>query len=81
MLKTLLSHVKQYKTASILTPTFMLLEVIVEMLIPRLMARIVDDGIGKGDLSAIILNGIFMLALAGAGLFAGFMGGKKDLQE
>ena len=54
----------------------MLLEVIVEMMIPRLMARIVDDGIGKGDLSAIILNGIFMLLLAGAGLFAGFMGGK-----
>lgn len=76
MIKTLLSHVKQYKKASILTPTFMLMEVVVEMMIPRLMARIVDDGIGKGDLGAILINGLLMLALAGAGLFAGFMGGK-----
>ena len=76
MLKTLLSQVKEYKKASILTPSFMLLEVIVEMLIPRLMARIVDIGIGQSDMKAIIVNGVGMLALALIGLFAGFMGGK-----
>ena len=76
MLKTLLSQVKQYKKASILTPSFMLLEVVVEMLIPRLMARIVDDGITAGNMQAIIINGLGMVALAGIGLYAGFMGGK-----
>ncbi len=76
MLKTLLSQVKEYKKASILTPAFMLLEVVVEMMIPRLMARIVDVGIGQSDMSAIIVNGLGMLALALIGLFAGFMGGK-----
>ncbi len=76
MIKTLLAEVKQYKKASFLTPAFMLLEVIVEMLIPRLMARIVDDGIGKGSMQAILINGAAMLALALGGLFAGFMGGK-----
>ncbi len=76
MLKTLLSQVKQYKKASLLTPAFMLLEVVVEMTIPRLMARIVDDGITAGSMRAIIINGIGMVLLAGIGLFAGFMGGK-----
>ena len=76
MLKTLLSQVKQYKKASILTPLFMLLEVVVEMTIPRLMARIVDDGITAGNMQAILYNGIAMVLLAGVGLYAGFMGGK-----
>ena len=76
MLKTLLSQVKQYKKASLLTPAFMVLEVVVEMTIPRLMARIVDDGITAGSMRAIIINGIGMVLLAGIGLFAGFMGGK-----
>ena len=68
MLKTLLSQVKQYKKASVLTPTFMLLEVVVEMTIPRLMARIVDDGITAGNMQAILYNGIAMVLLAGVGL-------------
>ena len=76
MLTILLSQVKQYKKASILTPAFMLLEVVVEMLIPRLMARIVDVGIGEGSMRAILIYGFGMVALAGVGLFAGFMGGK-----
>ena len=76
MLTILLSQVKQYKKASILTPSFMLLEVVVEMMIPRLMARIVDVGIDQGNLQAILINGLGMVALAGVGLFAGFMGGK-----
>ena len=76
MIKTLLSQVKQYKKASILTPLFMLLEVVVEMAIPRLMAVIVDEGITAGNMNAIVVNGFLMVLLAGVGLFAGFMGGK-----
>jgi len=76
MLKTLLSQVKQYKKAALLTPLFMLLEVVVEMSIPRLMARMMDDGITAGSMRAIIINGIGMILLAGIGLYAGFMGGK-----
>ena len=76
MIRTLLSQVKQYKKASILTPLFMLLEVVVEMSIPRLMAVIVDEGITAGNMNAIVVNGFLMVLLAGVGLFAGFMGGK-----
>ena len=76
MIKTLLSEVKQYKKAAILTPAFMLLEVVVEMLIPRLMARIVDVGVGEKNMQAILLYGLGMLLLAVVALYAGFMGGK-----
>ena len=49
MLKTLLTEVKQYKKASILTPAFMVGEVVMEILIPMLMAYLIDSGVEKGD--------------------------------
>ena len=76
MLKKLLSHVKEYKTAAILTPTFMLLEVIMEMLIPLLMASIIDDGVNAGNMTHIFKVGGLMVVAAGLGLFGGIMGGK-----
>ena len=76
MIKTILGQVKQYKTAAILTPLFMLLEVAMEMIIPRMMRRIVDDGVYAGDMNFIIREGAFMVVAAGVGLFAGIMGGK-----
>ena len=76
MIKTILGQVKQYKTAAILTPLFMLLEVAMEMIIPRMMGRIVDDGVYAGDMNFIIREGAFMVVAAGVGLFAGIMGGK-----
>ena len=54
MVKTLLAQVKEYKRDSILTPVFMILEVIFETLIPLLMASIINDGVMKGDLKHII---------------------------
>ena len=45
MLKTLASHIKEYKKPSIMTPCFMILEVAMEMIIPLLMASIIDDGV------------------------------------
>ena len=76
MLKKLLSHVKEYKTAAILTPTFMLLEVIMEMVIPLLMASIIDDGVNAGNMTHIFKVGGLMVVAAGLGLFGGIMGGK-----
>ncbi len=75
MLKTLLSHVKEYKLASILTPICMIFEVIFEIVIPICMASIVDDGIDKGDMRHIWLMGGLMIILALGGLLSGILGG------
>ena len=74
-IKILLGEVKEFKTASFLTPLFMILEVIVETLIPLLMARIIDEGISQSNMSAITRNGTYMLLLALAGLLVGILGG------
>lgn len=76
MIKTLAAHIKEYKKASIATPFFMILEVIMETLIPFLMATLVDDGINKGNLNHVYRIGALMLLFAVIGLFAGLMGGK-----
>ena len=76
MLKTLLGQVKQYKKASFLTPIFMILEVIMEMMIPLMMASIIDKGVDAGDMNHIYKVGVCMIIAAGFGLFAGLMGAK-----
>lgn len=74
MLKTLLSQVKEYKLPSFLTPLCMIGEVICEMVIPILMARIVDFGIYGGDMSYIFKTGGMMIVIAIFGLIAGLGG-------
>ena len=87
MLKTLGAQVKEFKLPSILTPMFMILEVIMEMVVPLLMASIIDDGVEKGNIRHICLVGLGMVLAALVGLFAGIMGGKygagrpRDLPE
>ena len=76
MIKTLLSQVKEFKRASFLTPVFMILEVVVETMIPVAMARMIDNGVEKGNMSYIYRVGAVMAVLAIAGLIAGFLGGK-----
>lgn len=76
MIKTLAAHIKEYKKASIATPFFMILEIIMETLIPFLMATLVDDGINKGNINHVYRIGALMLVFAVIGLFAGLMGGK-----
>ena len=76
MIKTLAAHIKEYKKASIATPFFMILEVIMETLIPFLMATLVDDGINKGNLNHVYRIGALMVVFAIIGLFSGLMGGK-----
>lgn len=76
MLKTLASQIKEYKKASIATPIFMILEVIMETIIPLMMASIIDDGVSVGNAGHIYKMGALMLAAACFSLFSGFMGGK-----
>ena len=76
MLKTLLSHVKEFKRDSILTPICMLFEVAMEMVIPLLMASIIDKGVELGDMAHITKIGCIMLVLAVLGLIAGLLGAK-----
>ena len=87
MLKTLGAQIKEFKKDSIKTPLFMILEVLMEMLIPFLMASIIDDGVEKGDIRHICIIGGWMIVAALIGLYAGIMGGvcepmlPQDLQE
>lgn len=76
MLKTLAGHIKEYKKPSILTPCFMILEVAMEMIIPLLMASIIDDGVEAGNLGHIFLIGGVMIVVAIVSLFSGIMGGR-----
>ncbi len=79
MIKRLLSYVKEYKKESILTPLSMIVEVAMEMVVPILMASLVNDGIngndGTGDMGHIIKIGVFMVLAALVGLGGGIMGG------
>ena len=76
MVRTLLKEVKEYKFVSIITPLFMILEVLMEMLIPFLMASIIDDGVNAGNIQHIYKVGGIMIVAAVVGLFAGMAGGK-----
>ena len=76
MLRTLLKEVKEYKKASIATPFFMILEVAMEMMIPLLMASIIDKGVELGDMNHIYKTGAVMIVVATIGLLAGMAGGR-----
>lgn len=76
MLKTLLAQMKEYKKAAILTPVVMFGEVIMEMIIPLLMASIIDDGFNKGDTKHIYIIGGWMIVAALCSLLFGLLGGK-----
>ncbi len=76
MVKTILGQVKEFQKDSLITPACMVLEVIMEMLIPLLMASIIDNGVEKGDMGYIYKTGAVMMLLAVFGLIAGMMGAK-----
>ena len=76
MVKKLIAHVKEYKKDAILTPVFMLLEVAMEMIIPLMMASIIDEGVNAGNMGHIYKMGLYMIVAALIGLFAGVMGGR-----
>ena len=76
MLKTLASQVKEYKKASIITPIFVTLEVIMELLIPLLMSTLIDDGISTGNMKPVFIIGGVMIVIAWLSLLFGVLGGK-----
>ncbi len=76
MLRRILQEVKEYKAASIATPVYMILEVAMEMVIPYLMASIIDEGVNAGNMAHIYKVGSVMIAAALLGLFAGMLGGR-----
>ena len=76
MLKTLRAQIKEFKKDSFLTPVFMILEVLMETVIPLMMASIIDNGVEKGDIHHIYVMGGLMIVTACVSLFAGVMGGK-----
>ena len=76
MLRRVLKEVKEYKAASVATPIFMIGEVLMETLIPFLMASIIDDGVNAGDIDHIYKVGGLMILAAAIGLAAGMAGGR-----
>ena len=76
MLKKLSNYIGQYKKDSILTPIFIGLEVLMEVIIPLLMAKIVDNGVEKGNMKLVTLIGIVMLIMAFISLTFGALAGK-----
>lgn len=75
MLKTLTAQIKEFQAASIATPLCMTIEVLMETIIPFLMASIIDDGVDKGDMHHIYTVGGWMLVIAVIGLLGGLGGG------
>ena len=76
VLKTLGAQVKEFKRDSFMTPAFMILEVVMEMIIPIMMASIIDKGVDVGDMNHIYRMGGCMILAALAALLFGMLGGK-----
>lgn len=76
MIKTLIAQIKQYKKDTILTPIFMAFEVLFEVIIPIITAKIIDDGISAGNMTAVVKYGVIMIIVAFLSLACGVLAGK-----
>ncbi len=76
MIKRLARSIREYKKATILSPIFVALEVVLEVVIPLLMAELIDRGIAGGDMSAVLRTGIVLLLSALVALVFGLLSGK-----
>ena len=76
MLKKLAAQIKEFKKDTIITPIFMVLEVLMEIIIPLLMAKIIDNGVSKGDINYVVKIGIIMIGIALLSLTFGILGGR-----
>ncbi|WP_295362491.1 ABC transporter ATP-binding protein [uncultured Pseudoramibacter sp.] len=76
MIKKLSESIREYKRESMLSPLFVTLEVVMEIIIPLLMARLIDEGLNRGDMRATWFYGLIMLAAACLSLSFGALAGK-----
>ena len=76
MIKKLASHLGEYRRAAILTPMFSALEAVMDILLPTIMALIIDLGIEKGDMNAIVKYGLLTFAVAAIALLLGVLAGR-----
>ena len=76
MRKTLAARIGVYKKEAILTPIFTMLEAAMEMLMPVMMAKIIDEGIGSGNIQNVYRYGILMIAMAALALTFGILAGR-----
>lgn len=76
MIKRLAGCIRQYRTATILTPIFLILEVIMEILVPKLMVSLIDKGIVAGSMSYIVKIGLILILCAMISLVFGILSGK-----
>ena len=76
MLKTLFGSIREYKKDSLLAPFFVIIEVLMEVLIPFYMANIIDLGIEKGNLNYIVKLGVFLFGIALVSLICGVLAGR-----
>ena len=76
MIKKLASHLGEYRRAAILTPMFSALEAVMDILLPTIMAFIIDLGIEKGDMNAIVKYGLLTFAVAAIALLLGALAGR-----
>lgn len=76
MVKQLSGCVRQYKKDAVLTPLFVIGEVILEVMVPLIMANLIDFGINTGDMGYVIKTGIILIIFCMASLFCGVMSGK-----
>lgn len=76
MLKTLYKQIGEYKTASVLTPLFTSLEVVMDVLIPYVTARLIDDGLNAGNMGDVYFYGAVMVGMACVSLLFGILAGR-----
>ena len=76
MIKKLASHLGEYRRAALLTPMFSALEAVMDILLPTIMAFIIDLGIERGDMNAIVKYGLLTFAVAAIALLLGILAGK-----
>ena len=76
MIKKLASHLGEYRRAALLTPMFSALEAVMDILLPTIMAFIIDLGIEKGDMNAIVKYGLLTFLVAAIALLLGVLAGR-----
>ena len=76
MIKKLLKSIREFKRQTILTPIMMSLEVVMEVIIPLIMAKLIDDGINAGNLTQVIICGVILAVCCILSLVFGVLGAK-----